>query len=418
METEDEKIQRLVKEGIEKAKEDELIQRLSDKTSGKRFDSGKKTYPDDLPPTPKRIIGAPSKTLTTGETSPTETLIKTPFPVWNVIFIVTVITALVAMTSPTILDAVGGLLVPDNVIIKANTLNDKCTDAIRIYNDQNSNNNKSNANNYANNVNNICQEELDYLYANRKALDNGHPIKNWASNTIKILEENKDIHSGTSRGTSEVANSVVTGYQEQDTNDVRGNVTYSLWQNSIPYTIYEKNYYGERGMEYTGKLFMIIQYDRTSQEVIDYDLGLSETTQKAIDTPSNSPVIPTPLFPSEGYDDSFVKGLQKHGKPVLLKGDLYVFEFWNPNGTDTRGHEIVNTVGGFTSTKTYEVYGKYDENGNKIWRETTVWRFTIGDKLMTGRLVEGWKDNDITNPIQLTKLYECDDYYCSRLLFS
>ncbi|MCZ7404065.1 MAG: type IV pilin N-terminal domain-containing protein [Candidatus Methanoperedens sp.] len=58
---------------------------------------------------------------------------------------------------------------------KANELNQKCRDAIAA---------KTNSTS-------VCQEELDYLYANRAALDSTSTSKQWATDTIKILEENK-----------------------------------------------------------------------------------------------------------------------------------------------------------------------------------------------------------------------------------
>ncbi len=57
----------------------------------------------------------------------------------------------------------------------ANELNQKCRDAI------------ASKTNYTS----VCQEELDYLYANRAELDSSSTSKKWATDTIKILEENK-----------------------------------------------------------------------------------------------------------------------------------------------------------------------------------------------------------------------------------
>ncbi len=57
----------------------------------------------------------------------------------------------------------------------ANELNQKCRDAIKS----------------KTNYTSVCQEELDYLYANRAALDSTSTSKQWATDTIKILEENK-----------------------------------------------------------------------------------------------------------------------------------------------------------------------------------------------------------------------------------
>ncbi len=57
----------------------------------------------------------------------------------------------------------------------ANELNQKCRDAIES---------KTNSTS-------VCQEELDYLYANREVLDSGK-TKYWASNTIIRLETNRE----------------------------------------------------------------------------------------------------------------------------------------------------------------------------------------------------------------------------------
>ncbi|MCX9025495.1 MAG: type IV pilin N-terminal domain-containing protein [Candidatus Methanoperedens sp.] len=57
----------------------------------------------------------------------------------------------------------------------ANELNQKCSDAIKS----------------KTNYTSVCQEELDYLYANRAELDSTSTSKQWATDTIKILEKNK-----------------------------------------------------------------------------------------------------------------------------------------------------------------------------------------------------------------------------------
>ncbi len=57
----------------------------------------------------------------------------------------------------------------------ANELNQKCNDAIKS----------------KTNYTSVCQEELYFLYANRVALDSTSTSKQWATDTIKILEKNK-----------------------------------------------------------------------------------------------------------------------------------------------------------------------------------------------------------------------------------
>ncbi|MFA4935715.1 MAG: type IV pilin, partial [Candidatus Methanoperedens sp.] len=57
----------------------------------------------------------------------------------------------------------------------ANELNRKCSDAIKSKTD----------------ITSVCQEELDFLYANRAELDSTSTSKQWATDTIKILEKNK-----------------------------------------------------------------------------------------------------------------------------------------------------------------------------------------------------------------------------------
>ncbi len=66
-------------------------------------------------------------------------------------------------------------VVTPSVWTRATELNQKCIDAIKSKTDYTS----------------VCQEELDYLYANRAELDSTSTSKQWATDTIKILEKNK-----------------------------------------------------------------------------------------------------------------------------------------------------------------------------------------------------------------------------------
>ncbi|MFZ3060677.1 MAG: type IV pilin N-terminal domain-containing protein [Candidatus Methanoperedens sp.] len=104
---------------------------------------------------------------------------KTPLkPVIGVVLMVA-ITVILAAVIAAFVFGMGGNDVPvektPSLWTIANELNKKCSDAIRS---------KTNSTS-------VCQEELDYLYANRAALDSTSTSKQWATDTIKILEENK-----------------------------------------------------------------------------------------------------------------------------------------------------------------------------------------------------------------------------------
>lgn len=212
-ETKEERIQRLVKEGIEKAK-------LNDKTSGNCFGGKKEPYRSDKPPTPPTLIGKPSKTWNTGENPPidelpVEILTKTPFSVLNIIAVVLGITITVfVLTSPTFLSNLNyGLTnyglsseARAEIFADANAWGQSCSNAINSYNEDGNINNKLLAQV-------SCQGYLNYLEINREVLDSG-TVKNLASDNILSLEEEikrLDASTPTSGGTGTSSGTVTSG---------------------------------------------------------------------------------------------------------------------------------------------------------------------------------------------------------------
>jgi len=183
-ETKEERIQRLVKEGIAEAK-------LNDKTSGKCFHGKKEPYRSDKPPTPPTLIGKPSKTWNTGENPPTEPPIETPkpFPILNVMAIVATVVMLgaaFAIMSPTFLSNLNYASTNSEtraeIFADASGWSQGCSNAMTDY--------KKDINNPDNKImaGVMCRGYLDYLYLNREVLDSGSE-KNLASNEIIYLEK-------------------------------------------------------------------------------------------------------------------------------------------------------------------------------------------------------------------------------------
>ena len=89
-----------------------------------------------------------------------------------------------------------------------------------------------------------------------------------------------------------------------------GNLEY--YTGAIPNTCYAHNYNGDRALKITGKPWMVIKYDKSTHNIIDFEFGLSEATQTEIASPGAA------LFPT--IDASSIDYHKKLGlaNPVVL----------------------------------------------------------------------------------------------------
>lgn len=91
-----------------------------------------------------------------------------------------------------------------------------------------------------------------------------------------------------------------------------GNGNYEYYTGAIPNSYYRQNYMGERAMMITGKPFMVVKYDRTSHEILDFEFGLSEVTQTVV----GANPIPEPTLDAGSID--YHKKLNLVSPVVLL----------------------------------------------------------------------------------------------------
>lgn len=93
--------------------------------------------------------------------------------------------------------------------------------------------------------------------------------------------------------------------------------TYEFWRGDIPNSYYVLNLYGERGLQVTGKPWMVLKRDGITLQVVDCEFGLSEVTQTSISTPSGLAAPPEPTLAATAID--YYSKLQLDTtKPVTL----------------------------------------------------------------------------------------------------
>ena len=77
---------------------------------------------------------------------------------------------------------------------------------------------------------------------------------------------------------------------------------FSYWKGDIPNSYYLLNMSGERAREISGKPYMKLEYDPVTGVPIRCEFGLSEVTQKSLQTPSGDPAFPEPTLDASGFD--------------------------------------------------------------------------------------------------------------------
>lgn len=169
-ETKEERIQRLVKEGIEKAKQEERIQKLVKEGIAAERDKNRNA---------KSPTSSPTSTAS-------QVLMGLAFAFIAVAFIVFVLPSINLTNEKSNID---NSVSRSEIFATANTLVDDCSGSkgeVALTN---------------------CQKLVDYLKANREVLDSGK-TKNWATDTIAIYENsissyrNGDTSSSTTGGTA------------------------------------------------------------------------------------------------------------------------------------------------------------------------------------------------------------------------
>ncbi len=105
-------------------------------------------------------------------------------------------------------------------------------------------------------------------------------------------------------GDSPSDTSTLTKDSSSSSTSGKGKVGYEYWNGDIPNSYYLLNDNGERAIKITGKPFMVLEYDTNTHEILNYQFGLSEVTQKKLNAPSSSVVSFDPTLDGTAYDFS------------------------------------------------------------------------------------------------------------------
>jgi len=89
-----------------------------------------------------------------------------------------------------------------------------------------------------------------------------------------------------------------------------GNLEY--YTGSIPNFYYRQNYMGDNALKVSGKPWMVIKYERTTHNIIDFEFGLSQVTQTTV----GANPIPEPTIDASTID--YHKKLNLVNPVVLL----------------------------------------------------------------------------------------------------
>lgn len=252
----------------------------------------------------------------------------------------------------------------------ATILYNKCTNAI----------NKAEVGDNVNDILIPCQEAYNYFQANKNYINTLSSSGTWADEVIAETGNVITILGGTLYSQNSPLNSGESTSQDlslDTSSDNSGNIAYSYWKGDFPITIYAMESEERKG-EIKGISFMVLKYDRISNDILDVQFGMVDATQRG-----EAVAVPELDYKSvEGYDK------------LGLDTPVIIFTDWS-SPFSSRNKKIVNGVNSFSFNQP-SINGGYTE-----------WSFTHTTSLMTGTVknfetVFGWESD--TNVIKLTKV--------------
>ena len=169
------------------------------------------------------------------------------------------------------------------------------------------------------------------------------------------------------------------------------------WQGDIPNSFYKFNAIGERALQVTGKPYMVIKYNKITNEIMDLEFGLSEVKQVELAHEWGLFAPPVPLDPA-GYN---------MGTTILdLKSPTVTLVEWYATlpyaGVEVGKKEIINGIQQFSFVSNSVHYPE-----GTVWLEN--WTFTYTGGTMTGGVTNldtyayGGCDSD-TNAFKLRRI--------------